>query len=271
VIGLEDSAVTFKDHMPEPCNGYYYFGNHTWRCWVAKEGKSHGSLDLTGAIAQSCDVYFYQLGQKLAISRLVAGGLDMGFANKTGVDFPEEKPPRFPHGDLNAYYNSRFGAGNWTPQSEILNLAIGQGANSQSVLTMARFYAALATDGLAPRPHFVRTSVDTTRVFTLDSATMLALRRGLIGVLSAGGTAAASAIQGIPVAGKTGTAQSGKHVNGTELNHAWFVGFAPSDSPKIVVAVLIEFGGHGPRAAHIATAIMEHYLHLPLHAVETGG
>jgi cell division protein FtsI/penicillin-binding protein 2 len=74
------------------------------------------------------------------------------------------------------------------------------------------------------------------------------------------------------LAGKTGTAQTGKRVEGVELNHAWFVGFAPADNPTIVVAVMLEFGGHGTRAAHIASAMISHYLKVtPVTAVETEG
>jgi cell division protein FtsI/penicillin-binding protein 2 len=89
---------------------------------------------------------------------------------------------------------------------------------------------------------------------------MSGLRAALAGVVSRG-TAAGSRIEGLLLAGKTGTAQSGKKVGGVELNHAWFVGYAPADNPKIVVAVMIEFGGHGTRSAHIASKIIEHYLH----------
>jgi cell division protein FtsI/penicillin-binding protein 2 len=77
-----------------------------------------------------------------------------------------------------------------------------------------------------------------------------------------GGTASASAIKGVKLAGKTGTAQSGRFVNGVELNHAWFVGYAPADDPKIVVAVMLEYVPfHGSVSAHIASAIIERYLH----------
>ena len=81
VIALEDSLIDFNTHMPQACNGYYYLGNRAWKCW-RKEG--HGSLDLYGAIAQSCDVYFYQLGQKITLSRFVAGGVGLGFDKRDG-------------------------------------------------------------------------------------------------------------------------------------------------------------------------------------------
>jgi len=81
-------------------------------------------------------------------------------------------------------------------------------------------------------------------------------------VIVTGGTAASAALQGVAIAGKTGTAQSGTFVNGKEQNHAWFAGIAPSQDAKIVVVVMIEFGGHGTRAARIASAIIGHYLHV---------
>ena len=85
------------------------------------------------------------------------------------------------------------------------------------------------------------------------------VQKALAGVVQRG-TAAASQIRGVMLAGKTGTAQSGRFRGGQELNHAWFVGFAPANDAKIVVAVMLEFGGHGTRAAHIASKIIEHYL-----------
>jgi penicillin-binding protein 2 len=258
VIGLEDSAVTFKDHMPEPCHGFYYFGNNVWRCWQ-KQG--HGSLDLSGAIAQSCDVYFYQLGRKIGLARLVAGGVSLGFRSKSGIDLPEESRPTFPD-RVPEYFNEKYTPRGWTPASVEINMAIGQGENSQTILNMARFYAALATDGTAPTPRVAQGKVERTKLFELTPDQSLMIRAALVNVVSSG-TAAASAIQGIKVAGKTGTAQSGKKVNGVELNHAWFVGFAPADDPKIVVAVMLEYVSfHGSVTAHLATAIIERYLHV---------
>jgi cell division protein FtsI/penicillin-binding protein 2 len=143
----------------------------------------------------------------------------------------------------------------------VLNLAIGQGENSQTILNMARFYSALATDGSAVRPEIVRRNPDRVKMLNLTPDQMEGVRSALVGVVQ-GGTASASAIKGVQLAGKTGTAQSGKFVNGVELNHAWFVGFAPANDPKIVVAVMIEFGGHGTRSAAIASKIIQAYLHV---------
>ena len=255
VIALQDNAVTFNEHMQQPCTGGYYWGNRYWRCW---DHNGHGSLNLSGAIAKSCDVYFYQLGVRLQVSRLVAGGANLGFTSKSGIDLPEERRPSFPQ-DIQ-YYNQKY-PGGWT-QAISLNLAIGQGENSQTVVNMAHFYSALAEDGFAPKPHVARIKEERSKILNLSIDQMAQLRTALANVAQAGGTAAVAgaALKGL-LAGKTGTAQSGTRKNGVELNHAWFVGFAPADDPKIVVAVMLEFGGHGTRAANIASAIIAHYLH----------
>jgi penicillin-binding protein 2 len=275
ILALQDSVIRPADRMPQACHGGYYFGNRYWKCW---EERGHGSLDLEGAIKHSCDVYFYQVGQKLAISRLTGGGVDFGFARRTGIDIPGESQPYFPPGPdmqaIKAYYDRRIGVGRWTHQSEVLNLSIGQGANQQTVISMARFYAALANGGLAPTPHLVADSAKDLRpirLYALSPEGTQAIQNGLLGVLQAGGTAAGSALRGVVVAGKTGTAQSSVFVRGVELNHAWFAGFAPADSPKIVVVIMVEFGGHGSRVAHAATMVMERYLKATVGAVNVTG
>jgi penicillin-binding protein 2 len=122
---------------------------------------------------------------------------------------------------------------------------------------MARFYSALATDGHAVRPHVVDRPVERERLFDLSPEQLAGLREALHGVVSTRGTAASAALKGVAVAGKTGTGQNSQDRN---RDHAWFVGFAPKDDPKIVVAVLIAFGDHGYLAARLATKIIERYL-----------
>jgi penicillin-binding protein 2 len=265
VMGLESGAVTMNDRMPIPCTGGMQYGNRYFRCW---DKRGHGNLTLSGAIAKSCDVYFYQLGLKLGLARLIAGGVSLGFDSKAGIDLPEEKRPRFP--ESIEYFNRRYGR-NWS-QSVVLSMAIGQGDNSQTILNMARFYTALATDGKAARPEIVRSKPEREQIMKLTAEQLDQVRGALVGVVQ-GGTASASAIKGVTLAGKTGTAQTGRFDEaGHELNHAWFVGFAPANDPKIVVAVMIEFGGHGTRAAHIASAIIANYLKVtPVVDLQTDG
>ena len=254
-IGLETGAVKMTDKMPIPCTGGMQFGSRYFRCW---RPEGHGYLDLQGAIAKSCDVYFYQLGLRLGIARLVAGGVSIGFDKKAGIDLPEELRPRFPK--TTEYFDNKYGKGRWN-QSLVLSMAIGQGDNSQTILNMARFYTALGTDGKAAKPQIRKGTPERVQVIQLTDAQMEQVRAALVGVVNSG-TAAASAIKGVQLAGKTGTAQSGKFVDGKELNHGWFVGFAPAEKPSIVVAVMIEFGGHCTRAAAIASRIIQAYLHV---------
>jgi len=257
-MALEDSLITMSSHMPEPCLGYYYFGNRTWHCW---QKSGHGSLDLAGAIAQSCDVYFYQLGQKLTLSRIIAGGISLGFDKKSGIDLPEENKPRFPSSI--EYLNQKYGPRGWTAGSTELNLAIGQGENSQTVINMARFYSALATDGNEPTPMIRRGSPKKTKAMTLAPEQLAELRKAMMGVVAAGGTAAGAAINGVNIAGKTGTAQTMRYdKNGKPLYWAWFAGMAPAENPKIVVVVMVpNVTFEGSTSARFATQIIAHYLH----------
>lgn len=251
IMGLQSGVVRMNDHMPAPCTGGYQYGTRYFRCW---ERAGHGSISLARAIEVSCDAYFYQLGLKLTLSRLLAGGVALGFGRRSGIDLPNERRPTFPNSV--DYYNRRYGVRGWS-NAVVLNLAIGQGENSQSVANMARFYTALATDGQAAKPEIVRRAVERTRVIDLTPQQLAGLRDAMIGVVSARGTAGSAAIRGVTLAGKTGTAQNSSDPS---RDHAWFVGFAPANEPTIVVAVMLEFGEHGYYAARVASSIVASFL-----------
>ena len=262
VIALQHKLVRPDERMPVPCSGGYQFGSRYFRCW---DKRGHGAADLTRAIEGSCNVYFYQLGLKLGLARLVAGGVDLDFGQRSGIDLPEEARPRFPEKDYRAYYNKLYGARGWT-SAVTLNLSIGQGENLQTVANMARFYSALATDGAAAQPELVARPSKRDRLFQLSANDMDTLRAAMAGVISRG-TGRASAIEGVVLAGKTGTAQ-----NPRGADHAWFVGFAPAAEPTIVVSVMLEFGEHGSRAARIASSIVSNYLKVvPTTTIQTEG
>ena len=250
IMAMEMGIADIDTYMERPCTGGYMFGNRFFRCW---KHEGHGNVNMRQAIATSCDTYFYQLGLKIGLSNLVAGGIRMGFGSRSGIDYPQETMPRFPSADITRYYNEKYGARNWT-NAVTLNLSIGQGENSQTAINMARFYTALATDGTAPRPHLIQQDVPRERLFSIRPEQLAALREAMADVVSSRGTAGSAAVQGITIAGKTGTAQN------AGPDHAWFVGFAPYEDPKIVVAVFVEFGLHGYTAARIATKVMEQYL-----------
>jgi penicillin-binding protein 2 len=251
-MGLQSGLVTMKSRQAIACSGGLQYGRRYFRCW---EKKGHGSLDLAGAIKHSCDVYFYQLGLKVGLSKLVAGGIDMDFDKRSGIDLPSEYKPQFPTRDVRAYYNRKFGA-NWS-NSETLNLAIGQGANSQTVASLTKFYTALANEGMSSTPELVARKPEQKKILSLTSAQYEGLRMAMAGVTSAGGTAASARIEGVVLSGKTGTAQNTENPN---KDHAWYVGFAPAEDPKIVVGVFLEFGEHGYLAARIASKVISRYL-----------
>jgi penicillin-binding protein 2 len=257
-IALRDSIVRWDETFPQACGGSYFYGNRAWKCW---KPEGHGRMALAQAIAASCDVYFYQLGLKMTLERLTAGGISLGFSRRSGIDLPGEKRPDYPTEPVAAYMDAKWGKGKWS-RGITLNLAIGQGENSQTILNMARFYAAMASDGAEPRLQIVQGKPERQQVMNLPPNELERLREAMLGVITSG-TAAASAIEGVAWGGKTGTAQSGRWVNGEELDHAWFAGMAPiskTEEPKIVVVVMIEYGGHGTRAAAIASKIVSHYL-----------
>jgi penicillin-binding protein 2 len=259
VLGLQMGLVTMDTHMPQACTGHFYMGRD-FKCW---DKRGHGDITLAQAIAKSCDVYFYQLGLRIRLTNLLAGGVKLGFRERTGIDLPHEQRPLWP--ENTAYYDKQYGARGWT-QTVVLNLAIGQGENSQTPLNMARFYTALATDGSAATPQIVARPPERKQILNLTPEQLAGIQAALADVVSRG-TAAGAQIQGLTIAGKTGTAQ----VNGQKDN-AWFVGYAPADKPKIVLAIIIEEGLHGSAAAKVATKLMERYLKTQLTMrVETEG
>ncbi len=250
-IALKRGIVGLDDHMPVSCTGGFQYGTRYFRCW---QKKGHGNLSLARAIELSCNVYFYQLGLKLGLKNLLAGGTSLGFDKRSGIDLPNEQRPTFPA--ATEYYDKRYGPRGWS-NAVVLNISIGQGENDQTVVNMAKFYSALATDGFAATPEIVRSNPERTRVLDLNAPQMAGLRRAMAGVVSGRGTAGSAALQNIVIAGKTGTAQDAQNRN---LDHAWFVGFAPAEEPKIVVAVFLEFGEHGYLAARIASRIISRHL-----------
>jgi penicillin-binding protein 2 len=254
-IGMERGVVDLETRMPIPCNGGMWVGNRYFKCW---DRRGHGDVTLRGAIAKSCDVFFYQLGARLGIDALLESGVRVGMGQRTGIDLPNEQRPIWP-ADIE-YFNQKWGPRGWTRAATVTNLSIGQGENTQTVANMARMYAALATDGAAPRLEIVAREPERTQAFQLSADQLQQLRLAMLDVVSSRGTAGLSAIRGINVAGKTGTAQTGRV---GERDHAWFVGFAPAEDPQIVVALFIEHGEHGSDAARHASRIIEAYLKRP--------
>lgn len=248
-MALRRGVATMSTRMPIPCRGGMQYGNRFFRCWRAE---GHASLTLEQAIAQSCDVYFYQLGLKLGLTSLLEDANALGLRSRTGVDLPGEMPPQFPSGT--EYYDRLYGARRWT-SAVTLNLAIGQGENSQTLLDMVRLYQMLASDGKSRPPYLVRPQTTQPGYdLGLTPEQLAGLRQAMINVVERG-TGQGARLAELKIAGKTGTAQSTQG-----LNHGWFIGFAPADSPRVVVGVIGEYSGHGAALAPLVARVIAHYL-----------
>ena len=247
-MALKHGLVDLHTHMPVPCRGGMQYGNRYFKCWN-KTG--HGSLDLVGAIAQSCDVYFYQLGLRLQLHALLEDGVKMGFRDRTGIDLVNEVTPIYP--GSTAYYDKTYGPRGWS-NAVILNLSIGQGENTQTLINMLKFYSALAGAGKTATPYLVHPDSAATFDLGLTPDQLEGLRTALIAVVERG-TAARSRRSDLQIAGKTGTAQ-----NPHGKDHGWFIGFAPAEKPEIIVGAIFEFGEHGTVVAPYVVRAISRYL-----------
>jgi penicillin-binding protein 2 len=257
------------------CPGYYRFGNRTYRCW---KHSGHGAVDLKRALAESCDVYFYQVGQRLGVNRLASYAVRLGLGRKTGVEMEHEKGGLIPTAD---WKMKRYGKP-WQ-EGETLSVAIGQGFDLVTPVQLALMTATVANGGTLYKPSLIETVRDPDgRIieqfepvvlgrFTGQEHNLKLVRDGLIEAVNGRhGTGRRARLKNITVAGKTGTAQvvrlkQYKHLKEEDIpykyrDHAWFTCFAPAENPEIAVTVLVEHGLHGGSgAAPVARAVLEKY------------
>jgi penicillin-binding protein 2 len=248
-MALKRNLIRLGTQMPEPCRGGLRLGNRVFRCWK-REG--HGMLDLTGAVAASCDVYFYQLGLRLGLDAIIQDGVLMGFRDKSGIDLENELSPIYP--SSTAYFDKLYGPRNWSPPGSTLNFSIGQGENTQTLINMMRFYQGLAGNGEAVTPFIVKPTSNRKRSLGMTQKELDGLRHSLIAVVERG-TAAANRRADLAVAGKTGTAQ-----NPHGEDHGWFIGFAPADKPELIVGGIMEFAEHGTTVAPYVVQTLRRYI-----------
>jgi penicillin-binding protein 2 len=263
-----EEGVARRDTQLEPCTGSYKFGRRTFGCW--KEG-GHGRLSFFEAIEGSCDIYFYQLGLRLGMDRLAEYADRFGLNQTTGVELEGEKSSFYPNTE---WYDQRYGKGKWG-KGVLLNLSIGQGEILVTPIGLASFCAAIANGGHLYSPYIVaaqlpygsgKVSVERPlhrkprAVVGLSDSTTAILKEAMEAVVSGPtGTGRMAAVQGIRVAGKTGTAQ-----NPHGQDHALFMGFAPVENPEMAFAVVVENAGHGGSiAAPVAREIVRFYFYGP--------
>ena len=274
LAGLAEGIITPDSIIY--CPGSYRFGNRSYRCWKYQGG--HGSVNLKRALSESCDVYFYHVGQRLGVNRLAKYAHHLGLGRKTGVEMEHEKAGLIPTSD---WKMARYGKP-WQ-DGETLSVAIGQGFNLVTPLQLTMMTAAVANGGTLYKPGMIETVYDpdghvierfepvVLDHFEGQDRNFKIIKEGLIEAVNGRrGTARRAQLTGITVAGKTGTAQvvrlkQYKHLKEEDIpykyrDHAWFTCFAPADKPEIAVTVLVEHGLHGgSAAAPIAKEVLKKY------------
>lgn len=259
IAGLQ-SGVISRD-SPFECQGYLD-NREEHRCMIFRLfGANHGRVNLRSAMAQSCNVYFFDAARRMGIEPLVQWADQLEFGRPTGIDLPYERGGSIPTAGTSSP-GASLEAVQRRFERESLGLAIGQSRLTVTPLQMARLLAFVANDGWLVTPHVVTDDGTARRASEIDhspyrairhripgitAATLSAVREGLLAVVEEPiGTGFKTVrLPGVPIAGKTGTAETGP---GTP-DHAWFTGYFPADNPRYVIVVVLEHGGSGSKAA----------------------
>jgi len=263
---LQEGVITpdFKVH----CSGGATFYGRPFKCW--KKG-GHGTVDLRHAIEQSCNVYFYTVGNMTGIDKIHKWATLLGLGERSGIDLPNEVQGLVPSPEWKqARFKEKWYAG------ETVSVSIGQGSVSVTPVSMAVYAATLANGGTRVTPHLLKAvdegagwkavpSPAPKSISAIDPVKLQAIRDGLFLVVNGAGTGHNAQLKGYDVSGKTGTAQvisnQGKERAGKTdkdlRDNGWFVFFAPRDKPEIAGVVFLEHGVHGSNAALIAHHVIE--------------
>ena len=274
--GLQEGTITPADRTN--CAGDFHLGEWTFKDW--KSG-GHGSVDLLGAIRESCNIYFYEKGLKIGGPAIAKYATAFGLGGPTQIDLPGEKLGLIPQPKLRR--DKRVGG--WHA-GETVNMSIGQGAVLVTPMQVARFMSAVANGGVLWKPRLVQRieradkgvvwsdGGSVTGHVELSPMVWAFLRQSLWAVVnSEGGTGGGARIAGLDVAGKTGTAQMiAKSRSDKGQDHAWFASFAPANEPEAVVIVIVERGGKGGQvAAPIARKVLNAIFMEKVASVDLGG
>ncbi len=266
LAGLETGVI--DDNYQVHCGGGASFYGRYFSCHL-KHG--HGSVDLHKGIAQSCDVFFYNVGNHLGIDRIAHYAELAGLGRKTGIDLPHEAEGLVP----SSKWKIRTTRQKWYA-GETISVSIGQGATIVTPLQLATTLGGLAVGGVWNRPHLVKDKTEPPRKENLNPENIAKIVYGMWAVVNDGGTGGRAKLPGVDVCGKTGTAQlaSNEYLKGTKAgrlmkDNAWFVGFAPRNAPEIIVVALFENGEHGPNAAPIVRDVLKAYFDKKLRRQQT--
>lgn len=264
-LGLVDEETTFT------CKGKIEIYNEPFTCWVEK---GHGEMNLIQAIRNSCNIYHYQVGKKMGIDEISRYAKMLGFGAKTGIDLPGEKTGLVP----DPQWKREVRKERWQP-GETISVSIGQGPLLVTPLQVALYTSIIANRGRKVTPHLLNSqSLTGKRVLSerdaveIEPSTFETIIQGMWEVVNNGGTGWAANVKGFDICGKTGSTQlistekdekkkeEEEEEEEETKTHSWFTGFAPRDNPKIVVTVIIEYGGMGgATAAPLARKLFNSY------------
>jgi penicillin-binding protein 2 len=258
LAGLETGVID-EDTEFHCSGGASFYGNY-YHC---HKKTGHGNISLHRAIEQSCDVFFYNVANKLGIDRIAEYADIAGVGHRTGIDLPNERESTMP----STKWKLHLSREKWYV-GETISVGIGQGAITVSPLQLAAAIGGIADRGKWYRPHLVAGIAPTLlRTGHFNPENIEKVISGMYAVVNdPTGTGRMAALPGIKVCGKTGTSQlaSNKFLKGTALgrsmkDNAWFVGYAPEEAPEIVVVALFENGEHGDRASWIVRDVLKAY------------
>ena len=248
---LENKLV--DEDWTATCTGEYEFYDRVHKCW---DENGHGVVDVESAIAQSCDVYFYEAIQKVRLNNLEKRSMDFYHGIPTGIDLPSEMKGKVPN---RKYMNKLYGRYGWSTGA-MLNISIGQGEILVTPIQMAAYVNILATKGVSNKLHLVETEInEDLKSISVNPKTWEIIHNSMREVVygkKGTGKLSNPNIPGVVVSGKTGTAE-----NPHGETHAWYIGFADYDSKDMIsVVVLVENGGGGGSiASPIARKIFKKY------------
>jgi penicillin-binding protein 2 len=260
------------------CGGGVSYGDHFFHCWIGAKGGSHGTLGVSDAIKVSCNSFFYQFGNAAGIENIDETGESLGLGQASGIEITNESPGVLPGPE---WMHIHYPRERWS-SAYTANVSIGQGYDLVTPLQLAMVYATVANGGVSYYPKLVQSVTDADGKpllnekgvpvvssapkirrdlrFDFKAGQIELARRGLWKVVNeGGGTGGRARLNGVQVAGKTGTAQA--MTDGKKDTIAWFACFAPYDQPKYTIAVMVQGGEHGGSvAAPIATRILSRTL-----------
>jgi len=270
--GLQEGIA---QDMHVNCTGGANFYGRYFKCWVVAEHRTHGSVDISKAIYQSCDVFFYTLAERLGIGRIAKYAMMFGLGQKTGIDLPQEVTGVMPSEEWKIRnFKQKWYAG------ETISVGIGQGAVAVTPVQLMRALGGIANGGVLVRPHVTNprdlppnvipasATPDEVKV-PIDPQNWEIITDAMSNVVNPIGTAPSAHLQGIDFAGKTGSAQTISNAAKARLgafgkqkfkDNGWFVGVEPRRNPEIVVCTLLEEGEHGYLAARTAAQVIKAYV-----------